>query len=97
MDHFCIRQVCHGCWRGEKEFRVDLALYDDARRLPESVHSMEKFSFICPLCCKKTKLDFYKFSHPDMILHLRRLHQQNEQRRKALDQLYIVFNNDILK
>lgn len=95
MDHFCITQVCYGCWRGKKEFRVDLALYDDEGRLPQSVK--EKFSFICTFCQKTTHLDFYKFSHPDMILHLRRMHQQNELQKNALDQLYILFNKDNLK
>lgn len=97
MDHFYIRQICINCCRGEKQFRIDLKLYDDEGRLPSSVHSMEQFSFICTFCWKKTKLDFYKFSHPDMILHLKRLHEQNEQRKKALDQLYIIFNNNVLK
>ena len=96
MDHFYITQICINCLRGKKEFRVDLRLYDDNGRLPVGVDAMEQFCFMCQFCWRKTRLDFYKFSHPDMILHLKRLNHQDQLRKQALDQLYIVFNNNKL-
>ena len=93
MDHFYITQICTKCVRGEKKFRIDLRLYDDNGRLADGVETMEQFCFICTFCWKKTRLDFYRFSHPDMILYLKRLNHQNEETKKALDRLYIIFNN----
>ena len=94
MDHFYITQICVNCLRGKKEFRVDLKLYDDNGKLLHGTDKMEQFRFMCTFCWRSTTLDFYKFSHPDIICHLKRLHKENEQRKKALDQFYILFNNN---
>ena len=93
MDHFNITQICIHCLRGKKTFRVDLKLYDDNGKLMHGTDQMETFRFICYFCWGSTTLDFYKFSHPDFICYLKRLHQQYEETKKALDKLYILFNN----
>ena len=74
-------------------FRVDLKLYDANGKLQHGTDQMETFRFICHFCWRSTTLDFYKFSHPDLICYLKRLHEQYEETRKALDKLYILFNN----
>lgn len=94
MDHFNIRQICINCLRGEKEFRVDLKLYNENGKLATGIDETEQFRFVCNFCWQTTALDFYKFSHPDMIMHLKRLYQRDEERKEALDKLYIVFNNN---
>ena len=93
MDHFYINQICIKCLRGNKKFRVDLQLFDENGRLYPGTDKLDRFSFTCEFCWKKTQLDFYKFSHPDLILHLKRLHEQHIKTKKALDKLYILFNN----
>ena len=85
MDHFNITQVCHHCIRGSKLFRVDLSCYGSEQ--------MNRFCFTCQFCRQVSSLDFYRFSHPDLIRYLKRLHEQYEETRKALDRLYILFNN----
>ena len=94
MDYFNITQACVHCLKGKKLFRVDLNLYDDEGRL--LIHGTEKmkaFRFMCHFCWRESSLDFYKFSHPDLICYLKRLYEQYEETRKALDVLYILFNN----
>ena len=93
MDHFNITQECVHCLRGAKIFRVDLSCYDDEGRLIVESNDMERFRLMCPFCWRKTTLDFYRFSHPDLICYLKRLHKQYEETKKALDILYILFNN----
>ena len=93
MDHFNITQKCVHCLRGAKLFRVDLSCYDDEGRLIVESNDMERFRLMCPFCWRKTTLDFYRFSHPDLICYLKRLHKQYEETKKALDILYILFNN----
>ena len=93
MDHFNITQECVHCLRGAKLFRVDLSCYDDEGRLIVESNDMERFRLMCPFCWRKTTLDFYRFSHPDLICYLKRLHKQYEETKKALDILYILFNN----
>ena len=93
MDHFNITQECVHCLRGAKLFRVDLSCYDDDGRLIVQSNDMERFRLMCPFCWRKTTLDFYRFSHPDLICYLKRLHKQYEETKKALDILYILFNN----
>ena len=95
MDHFNITQVCSNCLRGEKVFRVDLSLYDDEGRLNQGVENMDIFHFICHFCWRRSSLDFYRFSHPDLICHLKRLHEQYKEIQKALDKLYVLINNNI--
>ena len=51
------------------------------------------FRFMCHFCWRESSLDFYKFSHPDLICHLKRLHEQYNETKEALDKLYIIFNN----
>ena len=93
MDHFNITQECIHCLKGSKVFRVDLSYYDAEGRRIILPKDMERFGFICQFCGKKSTLDFYRFSHPDMICYLKRLHDQYEKTRQALDKLYILFNN----
>ena len=93
MDHFNITQECIHCLKESKVFRVDLSDYDAEGRRIIMAKDMRRFRFICQFCRKETTLDFYRFSHPDMICHLKRLHDQYEKTRKALDKLYILFYN----
>ena len=72
MDCFYVKQVCTNCLRGMKVFRVDLSLYDDQTgRLNRLVQNMDCYSFVCHFCWRRCLLDFYRFSHPDLILHLK--------------------------
>ena len=89
MDHFNINQTCANCVRGKKMFRVDLSLYDADGRLN---HGVEKFEFICHFCWRKSKLDFYRFSHPDLIKHLKNLYEHYKKIQEALNQMYILVN-----
>ena len=93
MDHFNITQVCIHCLRGSRLFTVDLNFYDAEGRLLIKSENMNSFRFICQFCYKVSPLDFYRFSHPDVICYLKRLHKQYEETKKALDKLYILFNN----
>ena len=93
MDHFNITQVCVNCFRGKKVFTVHLDLYNDQGRLAAHADRLSCFQFICHFCWRKTSLDFYKFSHPDLICHLKQLKKQYEQMKIALDQFNILFNN----
>ena len=93
MDHFNITQECIHCLRGSKLFRVDLTLYDVEGKLHIMPQNMNPYRFRCQFCWKVSSLDFYRFSHPDLICYLKRLHHQYEETKKALDKLYILFNN----
>ena len=94
MDHINITQACIHCLRGKKLFRVDLNLYDaEGRLMVIGTEKMKTFRFMCQFCWRESPLDFYKFSHPDLICHLKRLHEQYNETKKALDILYILFNN----
>ena len=95
MDHFNITQECIHCFRGSRVFRVDLTLYDAKGKLRIVPQNMNPFRFRCQFCWKVSSLDFYRFSHPDMICYLKRLHDQYEKTRKELDKLYILFYNKI--
>ena len=93
MDHFNITQECIYCLKGSKVFRVDLSYYDAQGRRIIMPKDMGRFRFICQFCGKETTLDFYRFSHPDLMCYLKHLHNQYKETRKALDKLYILFNN----
>ena len=93
MDHFNVSQTCVYCLRGKKSFRVDLKLYDDNGRLLPGIEKMQAYRFICHFCWRLTTLDFNRFSHPDLICHLKSLHQKYEETKEALDRLYILFQN----
>ena len=93
MDHFYINQICCNCWRGNQIFRVDLSLYNADGNLREGIDGMDQYSFICVFCWRVTRLDFYTFSHPSMILHLKHIQRQHEQQRDALKKLNVAFHN----
>ena len=94
MDHINITQAYIHCLRGKKVFRVDLNLYDaNGRLMIAGTEKMKTFRFMCYFCWRESPLDFYKFSHPDLICHLKRSHEQYIETKKALDKLYIIFNN----
>ena len=76
-------------------FRVDLDLYDAKGRLLSGTRRMKKFNFTCHYCCLESSLDFDKFSHPDLICHLKCLHKQYNEIEDALDQLLIILNKTI--
>ena len=93
MDHFYINQICTNCWRGNQMFKVDLSLYDQNGKLRIGIDEIEQFCFICVFCWKTTKLDFYTFSHPSMILHLKHIERLHEQQMDALKKLNVAFHN----
>ena len=74
---------------------MDLSLYDDEGRLNHETENMDTFKFICNFCWKESQLDFYRFSDPDLICYLKSLNEQYEKTKKALNKLYILFNNNI--
>ena len=53
---------------------------------------LKDFSFQCEFCNHVSMLDFHKFSHPDIILHLKHQKEKNDKIRKALDELYSLLN-----
>ena len=93
MDHFYINQICTKCYRGSQIFRVDLSLYDANGKLRQGIDELDQFIFICIFCWKTTRLDFYTFSHPSMILHLKQIERQHKQQVDALKKLNIAFQN----
>ena len=93
MDHFNINQICINCLRGNQTFKVELSLYNPNGTLKNGVDKMDRFTFICSFCCRKTSLDFYSFSHPSMIMYLMELHKRETIRRDALHKLNVTFNN----
>ena len=95
MDHINITQTCVNCLRGKKVFRVDLDLYDAEGRLLPGTRRMKIFHFRCHYCWIESSLDFNKFSHPDLICHLKRLHKQYTEIEEALDQVLIILNKTI--
>ena len=82
-----ITHTCIHCLRGKKVFRRSLDLYNDEGILKPGVQRMKEFEFMCTYCWKKSFFDFYRFSHPDIILLLKRLEKQVTELQKAIDQL----------
>ena len=93
MDHFYINQICTNCWRGNQIFRVDLSLYNANGILREGTDELDQFIFICIFCWKTTRLDFYTFSHPSIILHLKHIHRLHNQQTEALKKMNVAFHN----
>ena len=93
MDYFTITQQCCKCQRGSKTFHVHLSLYDASGRLNHQVQNMDEFKFTCHLCWENTQLDFYRFSHPDLIKHLKNINEQYQMMKNALNQMYTCVNN----
>ena len=54
---------------------------------------MDQYCFICIYCWKTTSLDFYSFSHPNMILHLRHIQRLQQQQADAIKKLNVAFHN----
>ena len=92
MDHFYINQICTKCWRGNQMFRVDLSLYDANGNLRQGVNEMDQYYFLCRFCWEMTRLDFYSFSHPSIILHLRHIERLHEQQTNAFKKLKDTFD-----
>ena len=82
-----ITHTCSHCLKGKKVYRISLDLYDDEGILRRGVQQMKKFEFKCDNCSKKSFFDFYRFSHPDVILLLKRLDQKQNELIKALDNI----------
>ena len=62
-----ITHTCTHCCRGRKVYRVSLDLYNEEGLLRRGVQRMKKFMFTCDYCSKKSFLDFYRFSHRDVL------------------------------
>ena len=78
-------------------FRVDLSLYDADGKLREGIDEMNQYCFICIFCWRTTRLDFYTFSHPSMILHLKHMERLYEQQADILKKLNAAFDKVISK
>ena len=99
MDHLNISQTCVKCSKGKEVFKVDLNLYDGEGKLIPQTTTNKKFRFTCEYCHFQSWLHFDKFSHPDLILHLKSLNEQYNQMEdllnnmeKTLNQLLVVVN-----
>ena len=90
-----ITHTCTHCCRGRKVYRVTLDLYNDEGILRRGVQRMKKFMFTCEYCSKKSFLDFYRFSHLDVILLLKRLDRKQNELIRALDQIITVLERYI--
>ena len=90
-----ITHTCIHCSRGKKVFRISLDLYNDEGILRPGVQRMKKFEFTCDNCSKKSFFDFYRFSHPDVILLLKRLDQQQNKLIHMLNQLINILDEFI--
>ena len=94
MEPIKITQLCRHCARGTHAFTIDLNCYDDNGKLTISKKQIAAlYSFDCEFCHRSTPLDFYRFSHPDMIRYLKKQNNNYVTMRQALDRLYILFNN----
>ena len=94
MEPIKITQLCRHCARGTKIFNIDLNCYNDEGKLmisPQQI--LQQYSFECEFCRQVSPLDFYRFSHPDMIRYLKKQNNNYQIMRQALDRLYILFNN----
>ena len=80
-----ITHTCSHCFNGKKVFRISLDLYNDEGILRPGVQRMKKFEFKCDYCSTKSFFDFYRFSHPDVILLLKRLDRKQNELIRALD------------
>ena len=87
-----ITHTCIHCLRGKKVFRISLDLFNAEGLLKRGVTRMKEFEFICTCCEKKSFLGFYRFSHPDIILLLKRLDEQQTKLQEAIDQLIKVLD-----
>ena len=92
-----ITHACRHCCVGRKVYRISLDLYNDQGILRPGVQRMKKFEFTCNHCGKKSFFDFYRFSHPDVILLLKRLDQQQNELIHLLNQLNNILNILTLK
>lgn len=92
MDHINISQTCVKCLRGKKVFKVDLNLYDAEGKLLPQTRRNKKFNFTCRYCLFESWLDFDKFSHPDLILHLKALEKQYNEMEHVLNNMENVLN-----
>ena len=92
MDHFFINQICTNCWKGNQIFKVNLSLYDQNGKLRIGIDEIEQFCFICVYCWRTTRLDFYTFSRPSIILHLKHLEKLHKQQLDAINKLNATFH-----
>ena len=70
-----ITHTCIHCCRGTKVFRI------------RGVQRMKKFEFKCDYCSRKSFFDFYRFSHPDVILLLKRFDRKQNELLDALNRI----------
>ena len=93
MDHFNVSQLCRFCARGSKVFKVELDCYDAEGALTVNpMQMLSRFSFQCEFCGLVSTLDFCQFSHPSIILHMKRKKEKNDKIKKLLQELYVLLN-----
>ena len=90
-----ITHSCHHCYKGTKVYRISLDLFDDKGKLRKGVQRMKKFEFECDYCSRKSFFDFYRISHPDVILLLKRLERKQNELLNALNEIIDILERYI--
>ena len=90
-----ITQVCFNCQRGRKVYHISLDLYDDNGILHRGVEQMKEFEFECEYCFRKSFFNFYRLSHPDVILLLKRLDRKQNELLNALNSIIDILEKYI--
>ena len=92
MDSFNINQLCRFCRRGNKVFEINLSCYDAEGKLTVNSMELKDFSFQCEFCNLVSTLDFDKFSHPSIIIQLKRQNEKIEQIKQQLKDFLSLLN-----
>ena len=93
MDSFNINQLCRICRQGNKVFEINLSCYDAEGKLTvNSMQLLRDFSFQCEFCNHVSTLDFDKFSHPSIIIQLKRQNEKIKQIKQQLKDFLSLLN-----
>ena len=92
MDSLNINQLCRICRRGNKVFEINLSCYDAEGKLTVNSMELKDFSFQCEFCNLVSTLDFDKFSHPSIIIQLKRQNEKIKQIKQQLKDFLSLLN-----
>ena len=92
MDSFNINQLCRFCRRGNKVFEINLSCYDAEGKLTVNSMELKDFLFQCEFCNLVSTLDFDKFSHPSIIIQLKRQNEKIKQIKQQLKDFLSLLN-----
>ena len=88
MDHFLFTQLCRGCKKSFKTFKICLSYCDDNGRFNLSKKEVEDaFSFVCLFCNSMNTVDFEEICNPYTIWYLRKENEINRRIEEVLDNL----------